>query len=216
MESLVIAMDYFTTIVTVVIGFVLCFWGYKTFKSAITLSGLILGYQIAGYIKTIILNYTGKPLEEPIPITITALFSIVCAVLAYSYYKKAVIFTVAYFVTKYLYLAVADNASGTMSVNKNKLIMLAICLVIGFAAGFLCFYAQKWAIIVLTSWGGGMLLSSIVLTYIGGYEIIRQTAKFIAVTLFQSNISKSFALSGMMVLVFCILGMTVQVTTSKK
>ena len=44
------AMSGLIDIVAGICGVILCFWGYKAFKKAITCCGLVIGYQIGTFI----------------------------------------------------------------------------------------------------------------------------------------------------------------------
>lgn len=216
MESLVITMDYFVDFVMLVCGIILCFWGYKAFKASITIAGIVIGYQVGSFLIRWIEIYMRSKIDEPIPIVVRIAFAFVFGLLAFTYYKKTIVCAVAYFVSKFLYTMVLNNMANKVAETKDKIICFGICLVIGVALGFLALYFQRWAIIIASAFGGSNLLATVIVKYVYDVELIKNGAGFVVEKLFKTSINATTALSGLLIIILCVVGIVFQSKNSKR
>ncbi len=84
-------------ILTLLIGLVLLFFGLKFMKLAVTLMGFVIGYAITPSL------LAGFALAEPTIFVLSLVVAIVCAILAFSFYKFAITATIALFFFYFTY-----------------------------------------------------------------------------------------------------------------
>lgn len=210
-EVVILTMDYIIDVAMVISGFIMCFFGYRAFKTAVTCAGLIIGYQIG----TFIANFIGAPLVYPFPIVLKIVFAIVVGILAFRFYKKAIVLIVGYFVAQFAYKAFSAANPERIKDTMDSLILIVICIVIGFAVGLLCLYIQRWAIIIAAAIGGGKLIATVAAKYLTEIAIVRDCANWVIDKLFQTKVSASLAISGLVLIIFCVAGIVIQGNNTK-
>ncbi|MCQ2467908.1 MAG: TMEM198/TM7SF3 family protein [Clostridia bacterium] len=210
METVIITIDRLVEIVSIVIGVLFCFFGYKSFKASITCAGVAIGYQIGAFIVRWIEIYTGNPMENWIALALKIVFAIFMGLFAFKFYKKSLVMSVMLFVARLLYSAILVG-TGSKDVSRvNQLIALGICLLVGLVVGILALNFQRVMIIVLTSIGGAMILSDVAIKYLFMVEFVRKLASSLVFKLFNVNPTPEAALSGVLVIILAVCGLVCQ------
>ena len=136
--------------IIIIVGFVVCFGGFKLFRTSITILGGFMGYNVGVFVTSRLTQLLGIQTNETVNLIIIVVMAIAFAVLSFSTYKSAIIYLTT--------LAVAYYYSKITGVSSTKVILTG--LVIGLVIGVLIFIIQKYAIILATSYAGAHMIAS--------------------------------------------------------
>lgn len=206
---------YSVDIVLAVLGLIMCFGGYKLFKFSVTCAGAVIGYSIGKGIISIIVDVLKSSLPYWGYMLIPVVFAVVFAILAFSFYKRAFIFTVAAFVGKWVYTFVQEMALIDITGFKDTIVLIAISAVIGLAMGFAAYLIQRVAIIFFTSFIGGFMVSAAIAGYVVKLKPVMDGSAFLAEKVFNTPIEPVKAFSGLLILVLGIAGCITQARQKK-
>ncbi len=207
--------SYSVDIVLAVLGLIMCFGGYKLFKFSVTCAGAVIGYFIGKGIIGIIVDVLRSGLPYWAYMVIPVVFAIVFAVLAFSFYKRAFIFTVAAFVGRWVFTFVKDMALIDITGFKDTIVLIAISAVIGLAMGFAAYLIQRGAIIFFTSFIGSFMVSAAVAGYVSKFKPIMDGSAFLAEKVFKTPIESVKAFSGLLILILGVAGCITQARQKK-
>lgn len=150
-------------IITLMLGFVVCFSGFKLFRASITCIGAVIGFEIGTFLTgsfSKVLSIENNSKEKLIVIGVCVL---VMAIAAFSFYKKAIIYLTAFAVTITCLKLRGGNA---------PLKVILITALVGILLGFIIFLVQKWAIMLATSIGGAYMISTILMAFLLSFDRI--------------------------------------------
>lgn len=210
------SVEILTDIIMVLIGIIVCFFGYKAFKASITIGGAVIGYQFGNFIATFIGNYRGEVLSPNVILVLEIVFALLYALLAFKFYKRSIVLIVAFFVGQFIFNFVMSGMNNKINTTKDTLILIGICAVIGIAIGILSIYVQKWIVIAVSSIGGAKLLSIVLSKYLIGFKAVNTVAGFIVSKNFGVTLSELSALTGLLTIVLAVLGLVIQSKNSKR
>lgn len=150
-------------IITLILGFVVCFSGFKLFRASITCLGAVVGFEIGTFLTgsfSRVLSIENSSREKLIVIGVCVL---VMAIAAFSFYKKSIIYLTAFAVTITCLKLRGGNA---------PLKVILIAGLVGVLLGFIIYLVQKWAIMLVTSFGGAYMISTILMAFLLSFDRI--------------------------------------------
>ena len=131
-------------IVTILVGAVICFLGYKLVKVWITLGGALIGFLGGYYITSM---YSKNTLVAAV---VAILAAIIMGMIAYNVYLIGV----------FLLCGIIGLCLSSMLIQPNSSMMFFICVIIGVAAGALGMKFVKPMVILSTSFQGGLAMAT--------------------------------------------------------
>ena len=207
--------DIVITVLSVIAGCLMCFEGYKLFRLSLGIAGGVAGFVLA----KMIIELTGSWINwsETAKIIVLAVFTIVCGVLAFTLYMKALIAITTIICAFWFY----DDFQFMFTGIENSVMRVVLTYVVGFFAGMLLgvivYYAQKWTISLLTSFVGARLISGVLAPVIWSGVFSGQYAGIIERQVIGSGVEINFSLIRLLLVVaFCVAGFIIQLKTSKK
>ena len=207
--------DIVITVLSVIAGCLMCFEGYKLFRLSLGIAG-----GVAGFVLTkLLIELTGSWINwsGTAKIIVLAVFTIVCGVLAFTLYMKALIAITTIVCAFWFY----DDFQFLFSGIENSVLRVVLTYVVGFFAGMLIgvivYYAQKWTISLLTSFVGARLISGVLAPVIWSGVFSGQYAGIIERQVIGSGVEVNFSLIRLLLVVaFCVAGFIIQLKTKKK
>ena len=207
--------DIVITVLSVIAGCLMCFEGYKLFRLSLGIAG-----GVAGFVLTkLLIELTGSWINwsGTAKIIVLAVFTIVCGVLAFTLYMKALIAITTIICAFWFY----DDFQFLFSGIENSVLRVVLTYVVGFFAGMLIgvivYYAQKWTISLLTSFVGARLISGVLAPVIWSGVFSGQYAGIIERQVIGSGVEVNFSLIRLLLVVaFCVAGFIIQLKTKKK
>lgn len=182
-------------VVPALIGFLLCFNGYKILRLSLTLVGAVVGFFLAGFI----LSKIPAQMNDTVQWAVRGVFAIGLGAAAFGLYEKAVFFVGAAggaFFTWSLY------PSDSTGINKWIIIILA-ALVSGLAVKFI----NEWALKLFTGLFGARLLAFALAGLVSKIDFLSTGVSSLTVILFKtSEIPPTVAVSGLALVTFGIWG----------
>ena len=207
--------DIVITVLSVIAGCLMCFEGYKLFRLSLGIAGGVAGFVLA----KILIELTGSWINwsETAKIIVLAVFTIVCGVLAFTLYMKALIAITTIICAFWFY----DDFQFLFAGIENSVMRIVLTYVVGFFAGMLLgvivYYAQKWTISLLTSFVGARLISGVLAPVIWSGVFSGSYAGIIGRQVIGSGVEINFSLIRLLLVVaFCVAGFIIQLKTSKK
>ncbi len=193
----------------------MCFEGYKLFRLSLGIAGGVAGFVLA----KLLIELTGSWINwsGTAKIIVLAVFTIVCGVLAFTLYMKALIAITTIVCAFWFY----DDFQFLFSGIENSVLRVVLTYVVGFFAGMLIgvivYYAQKWTISLLTSFVGARLISGVLAPVIWSGVFSGQYAGIIERQVIGSGVEVNFSLIRLLLVVaFCVAGFIIQLKTQKK
>ena len=193
----------------------MCFEGYKLFRLSLGIAGGVAGFVLA----KLLIELTGSWINwsGTAKIIVLAVFTIVCGVLAFTLYMKALIAITTIVCAFWFY----DDFQFLFSGIENSVLRVVLTYVVGFFAGMLIgvivYYAQKWTISLLTSFVGARLISGVLAPVIWSGVFSGQYAGIIERQVIGSGVEVNFSLIRLLLVVaFCVAGFIIQLKTKKK
>lgn len=207
--------DIVITVLSVIAGCLMCFEGYKLFRLSLGIAGGVAGFVLA----KLLIELTGSWINwsGTAKIIVLAVFTIVCGVLAFTLYMKALIAITTIICAFWFY----DDFQFLFSGIENSVLRIVLTYVVGFFAGMLIgvivYYAQKWTISLLTSFVGARLISGVLAPVIWSGVFSGQYAGIIERQVIGSGVEVNFSLIRLLLVVaFCVAGFIIQLKTKKK
>lgn len=207
--------DIVITVLSVIAGCLMCFEGYKLFRLSLGIAGGVAGFVLA----KLLIELTGSWINwsGTAKIIVLAVFTIVCGVLAFTLYMKALIAITTIVCAFWFY----DDFQFLFSGIENSVLRVVLTYVVGFFAGMLIgvivYYAQKWTISLLTSFVGARLISGVLAPVIWSGVFSGQYAGIIERQVIGSGVEVNFSLIRLLLVVaFCVAGFIIQLKTKKK
>ncbi|MCR5327322.1 MAG: hypothetical protein K6E12_00500 [Saccharofermentans sp.] len=207
--------DIVITVLSVIAGCLMCFEGYKLFRLSLGIAGGVAGFVLA----KLLIELTGSWINwsGTAKIIVLAVFTIVCGVLAFTLYMKALIAITTIVCAFWFY----DDFQFLFSGIENSVLRVVLTYVVGFFAGMLIgvivYYAQKWTISLLTSFVGARLISGVLAPVIWSGVFSGQYAGIIERQVIGSGVEVNFSLIRLLLVVaFCVAGFIIQLKTQKK
>ena len=207
--------DIVITVLSVIAGCLMCFEGYKLFRLSLGIAGGVAGFVLA----KLLIELTGSWINwsGTAKIIVLAVFTIVCGVLAFTLYMKALIAITTIICAFWFY----DDFQFLFSGIENSVLRVVLTYVVGFFAGMLIgvivYYAQKWTISLLTSFVGARLISGVLAPVIWSGVFSGQYAGIIERQVIGSGVEVNFSLIRLLLVVaFCVAGFIIQLKTKKK
>ena len=201
---------YSVDILLGILGLIMCFRGFKLFKFSVTCAGAVIGYFVGKGVITVIVDVLKSGLPFWAYMAVPAIFAVVFAALAFSFYKRAFVFTVAAFVGKWVFTFVNDMSLIDLNGFKDTVVLIVISAVIGLAVGFAAYLIQKGAIIFFTSFIGSYMITVAIAGYVSKFKPVMDGAGFLAEKIFKTPIESVKAFSGLLFLILGIAGCVVQ------
>ena len=202
---------YTLTLAMIAFGIIICFFGFKLFKLSVTVAGVIVGYWTGSFVIDFLGDHMGLDPESIARLVVPIIFAILFGVLAFSFYEKAFIVVVAALVTRLLFTTTQKTDFIPVSEFKVRLVVFAVCLVVGVIIGVACYLMQKTAIIFLSAVGGATLIKVALVPYILRLTSFCSLIAQLLTKIFATDIKPYGAIGGILILSFSIAGLIVQI-----
>lgn len=208
------SIRYIPEVILIIGGLIACFAGYKFFRLTITLAGFAAGYLIGDYLFIRFGPSLGISYSEMGDIITSCGVGIVLGCVAFLLYLSALklavtLITGIYAVDTYIRLGGEVDAV-------NLIVVLVVGLALGFLLSLLVEKFQRGAVIVISAAIGARVSSFMLAKHIIKNDIVVDIMNSIKEFVFGgNNLNIVSFTAGLLLIVFFILGITVQAMTTK-
>ena len=208
--------DIFVSIIAVIAGCLMCFEGYKLFRLSLAIAGGVAGYALASLIIELT-SAGGIAWSDTGKMIMLALFAVVCGVLSFILYMKALI-AITTIVCAFLFF---DDFkllfAGIVDVSIRTIVTYIAGLAAGALIGIIVYYAQKWTISLFTAFIGAKIISGVLALVLWSGISSGEYAEMVSHQVLGNDVDINFTLVRIVILVaFCGAGFAIQLKTAKK
>ncbi len=189
-------------LIIIIVGFVICFNGYRMLRASITCLGAFVGFEFGKFITEGLFKYLAIEINPVVSVIVIAVFTIGLGVLAFTFHKRAVIYITTFAVTMFF---------GRLRGGADSFKLMLIGLAVGIVLGFLFYMIQKWAIMFVTSYGGAYMIST---TFMVLLTALKPVSDFFTqagtIVVGDINLSLFMFVQGVLVVFFLVAGFIAQ------
>lgn len=144
-------------IVTLVLGVIVCFGGFRLLRASVTCLGAFVGYELGSFLTGTFSRILAIEIDHTSEIFILLLCAVILGITTFAFYKKAIIYIVTF--------ATMTSATKIFGGNVSTKYLL-ISLGVGLALGCLAYMIQKMAIMLITAYGGAYIIAMSIMSLI--------------------------------------------------
>ena len=194
----------------------MCFEGYKLFRLSLAIAGGVAGYALASLIIELT-SAGGIAWSDTGKMIMLALFAVVCGVLSFILYMKALIAITTIVCAFWFY----DDFNFLFKSVSNNVLRIVFTfgagLIAGALIGVIVYFAQKWTISIFTAFAGARVLSGVLATILWSGFLSGEYAGIIERNVLGPDVGVDSALIRVLLLAaFFAAGLAIQLKTSKK
>lgn len=207
------------TVVFIILGVFLCFWGYKSFRLSVAILGAYGGYSLGGLLCSEVLPAFDVNLSGNTPQIISIIVAIVLGLIAFKLYESALMWVTALVATTMLHPVVSGFIRGAGLLDSidiidpsiiamiEPILVIVLSILLGFILGLIVLALNEIAIKLITAACGGYLLSTALLPILMGVPAI---ASFLTTVATSSDAALNDPVTSVLWLFITAIGFVVQ------
>lgn len=204
------------SILTLVLGAIVCFAGYRFFRLSLALIGGVAGFVTGSYVNRLIAANIDSAPSLTLRLVILAIFTLGFAIGAFVLYMKALVLISAVVCAYWVY----NDYSGVGRIageSSGRVILVLTGLAAGALIGALVYSAQKWSISLFTALYGAKIMASVIAPLLWNSFLAGTCASNFEQLILGASFSGEYALTSALVIVLLAgAGFAIQLKTSGK